>query len=59
MKPDQMSNGSDELPLNCTVPFIMSGKDFNLCSLGRQPIFGGKAVKYRVMQISKENAIYL
>ena len=41
LTPLQISNGSEELPLNCTVPFVSVWKDsIMLCSLGGQPIFG-------------------
>ena len=38
--PKVVSNGPEELLLNCTVPFMLVWKDsIMLCSLGRQPIF--------------------
>ena len=41
LTPLRMSNGSEELPLNCTVLFVLVWKDsIMLCSLGGQPIFG-------------------
>ena len=41
LTPLQISNGSEELPLNCTVPFVSVWKNsIMLCSLGGQPIFG-------------------
>ena len=37
----RVSNGSEKLSLNCTVPFVSVWKDsIMLCSLGGQPIFG-------------------
>ena len=40
LTPPRISNGSEELPLNCTVPFGSVWKDsIMLCSLGGQPIF--------------------
>ena len=39
--PLRISNGFEELSLNCTVPFVSVWKDsIMLCSLGWQPIFG-------------------
>ena len=41
LTPLRISNGSKELPLNCTVPFVSVWKDaIVLCSLVGQPIFG-------------------
>ena len=41
LTPLRISNGSEKLPLNCTVPFVSVWKDsIMLCSLGGQPIFG-------------------
>ena len=41
LKPLQMSKGLEELPLNCTVPFMFVWKDsIMLCNFGGQPIFG-------------------
>ena len=38
----RISNGSEKLPLICTVPFVSVWKySIMLCSLGGQPIFGG------------------
>ena len=40
LTPLRISNGSEELPLNCTVPFVSNWTDsIMLCSLGGQPIF--------------------
>ena len=37
----RMSKGLEELPLNCTVPFMLVWKDsIMLCNRGGQPIFG-------------------
>ena len=41
LTPPRISNGSEELPLNCTVPFVSVWKDsIMLCSLGGQPTVG-------------------
>ena len=41
LTPMRISNGSEELPLNGTVPFVSVWKhSIMLCSLGGQPIFG-------------------
>ena len=41
LTPLRISNGSEKLPLNCTVPFVSVWKDsIMLFSLGGQPIFG-------------------
>ena len=40
LTPKRISNGSEQLPLNCTVPFMSVWNDsIMLCSLGGQPIF--------------------
>ena len=42
LTPLRILNGSEKLPLNCTVPFVSVWKySIMLCSLGGQPIFGG------------------
>ena len=41
LTPLRMSKGLEELPLNCTVPFMSVWKDsIMLCNFGGQPIFG-------------------
>ena len=41
LTPLWMSNGLEELSLNCTVPFMFVWKDsIMLCNSGEQPIFG-------------------
>ena len=41
LTPLRISNGSEELPLDCTVPFVSLWKDSIMhFSLGGQPIFG-------------------
>ena len=41
LTPLRMSKDLEELPLNCTVPFMFAWKDsIMLCSFGGQPIFG-------------------
>ena len=49
----RISNGSEELPLNCTVPFVSVWKDsIMLCSLGGQPIFGSQIKRLGVINES-------
>ena len=44
LTPLRISTGSEELPLNCTVPFVSVWKhSIMLCSLCGQPIFGTRS----------------
>ena len=55
LTPLRILNGSEELPLNCTVPFVSVWKDsIMLCSLGGQPIFG-RTLK-RPSMLTRSNA---
>ena len=52
----QISNGSEKLPLNCTVPFVSVWKDSTmLCRLGWQPMFG-RTLK-RPSLLTRSNAL--
>ena len=56
LTPLQISNGSEELQLNCTVPFVSVWKDsIMLCTLGGQPIFG-RTLK-RPSLLTRSNAL--
>ena len=56
LTPLRISNGSEELPLNCTVPFVSVWKySIMLCSLGGQPIFG-RTLK-RPSLLTRSNAL--
>ena len=56
LTPLRISNGSMELPLKCTVPFVSVWKDsIVLCSLGGQPIFG-RTLK-RPSLLTRSNAL--
>ena len=55
LTPLWISNGSEELPLNCTVPPVSVWKDSTmLCSLGGQPIFG--RILNRPSRLTRSNA---
>ena len=56
LTPLRISNVSEKLPLNCTVPFVSVWKDsIMLCSLGGQPIFG-RTLK-RPSLLTRSNAL--
>ena len=49
LTPLRISNGSEELPLNGTVLFVLVWKDsITICSLGGQPIFGSTSKRGRI-----------
>ena len=56
LTPLRISNYSEKLSLNCTVPFVSLWKDsIMLCSLGGQPIFG-RTLK-RLSLLTRSNAL--